>query len=195
MIINRIRPAGLSTPVAASASSPYPSLSSSHRSTLRHSIRTFCTILRPAIKPSRPTPRSKIALPSHATGFRRMSAGLIPPNPADVMVIRNVTPRVVTFSVPFSRFGKIKIGGRGTLGRCSSPHVLFSDINSPFSQMVKLYHHAVHCRPVLTLMMMITSQAHLWQPSHIFPRRAHRGIQGQDRGARRPSSLHHRARL
>lgn len=32
------------------------------------------------------------------------------------MVIRNVTPNIVTFSVPFARFGRIKIGGRGTLG-------------------------------------------------------------------------------
>lgn len=45
-----------------------------------------------------------------------MSSKLIPSNPADVMVIRNVTPNVVTFSVPFARFGRIKIGGRGTLG-------------------------------------------------------------------------------
>ncbi len=45
-----------------------------------------------------------------------MSATLIPSNPADVMVIRNVTPNVATFSVPFLRFGKIKIGGRGTVG-------------------------------------------------------------------------------
>ncbi|OAR02805.1 hypothetical protein LLEC1_00214 [Akanthomyces lecanii] len=45
-----------------------------------------------------------------------MSSELIPSNPSDVMVIRNVTPNVVTFSVPFARFGKAKIGGRGTLG-------------------------------------------------------------------------------
>jgi hypothetical protein len=45
-----------------------------------------------------------------------MSSKLIPQNPADVMVIRNVTPNIVTFSVPFARFGKFKIGGRGTLG-------------------------------------------------------------------------------
>lgn len=45
-----------------------------------------------------------------------MSSKLVPGNPADVMVIRNITPNIVTFSVPFARFGKIKIGGRGTLG-------------------------------------------------------------------------------
>ncbi|KAK4066785.1 hypothetical protein Trihar35433_7212 [Trichoderma harzianum] len=49
-----------------------------------------------------------------------MSASLIPTNPADLMVIRNVTPNVTTFSVPFSRFGKLSIGGRGTLVRLTS---------------------------------------------------------------------------
>ncbi|KAM5346537.1 hypothetical protein ACJ41O_009542 [Fusarium nematophilum] len=49
-----------------------------------------------------------------------MSSKLIPSNPDDVMVIRNVTPNVVTFSVPFSRFGKVKIGGRGTLVKLTS---------------------------------------------------------------------------
>jgi hypothetical protein len=37
------------------------------------------------------------------------------------MVIRDVTPNVVTFSVPFLRFGKLPIGGRGTLGKLHSP--------------------------------------------------------------------------
>lgn len=32
------------------------------------------------------------------------------------MVIRNITPDIVTLSLPFSRFGQINIGGRGTLG-------------------------------------------------------------------------------
>lgn len=36
------------------------------------------------------------------------------------MVIRNVTPNIATFSVPFSRHGKIKIGGRGTLVKLTS---------------------------------------------------------------------------
>lgn len=45
-----------------------------------------------------------------------MSDKLIPTNPADVMVIRDVTPNVVTFSVPFKRFGVIPVGGRGTVG-------------------------------------------------------------------------------
>lgn len=48
-----------------------------------------------------------------------MSSKLIPWNPADVMVIRNVTPNIAIFSVPFARFGTIKIGGRGTVGASS----------------------------------------------------------------------------
>jgi len=32
------------------------------------------------------------------------------------MVIRDITPNVVTLSVPFSRFGSINVGGRATIG-------------------------------------------------------------------------------
>ncbi|KAK1833072.1 hypothetical protein QBC39DRAFT_346711 [Podospora conica] len=49
-----------------------------------------------------------------------MSDTLIPSNPSDVMVIRDVTPNVVTLSVPFLRFNRIPIGGRGTIVRLSS---------------------------------------------------------------------------
>jgi hypothetical protein len=49
-----------------------------------------------------------------------MSSKLIPQNPADVMVIRNVTPNVATFSVPFARMGVAQIGGRGTLVKLTS---------------------------------------------------------------------------
>jgi len=52
----------------------------------------------------------------HQTNSAEMSSKLIPSDPDHVMVIRNVTPNIATFSVPFSRFGKVKIGGRGTLG-------------------------------------------------------------------------------
>lgn len=41
---------------------------------------------------------------------------LFPTNPSQVMVIRNVTPDVVTLSLPFARFGRLKFGARGTLG-------------------------------------------------------------------------------
>ncbi|EGP87394.1 uncharacterized protein MYCGRDRAFT_41701 [Zymoseptoria tritici IPO323] len=42
---------------------------------------------------------------------------LIPSDPEKVMVIRKVTPDIVTFSTPFQRMGRISIGGRGTLVR------------------------------------------------------------------------------
>ena len=61
----------------------------------------------------------------HAT----MSGKLIPSNPSDVMVIRDITPNVVTLSVPFSRFGRLHIGGRGTLGRLRRPHVSFTHVS------------------------------------------------------------------
>ncbi|KAH9884191.1 beta-lactamase-like protein [Xylariomycetidae sp. FL2044] len=49
-----------------------------------------------------------------------MSSKLIPSNPDDVAVIRNITPNVVTVSVPFARFGKVRVGGRGTIIRLTS---------------------------------------------------------------------------
>lgn len=45
---------------------------------------------------------------------------LIPSDPDKVMVIRAVTPSVVTYSTPFLRFGRIKIGGRGTVVKLSN---------------------------------------------------------------------------
>jgi hypothetical protein len=45
-----------------------------------------------------------------------MSEKLVPKNPEEVMVIRDVAPGVTTLSVPFSRFGLIKVGGRATIG-------------------------------------------------------------------------------
>ncbi|KAF2763311.1 hypothetical protein EJ05DRAFT_496138 [Pseudovirgaria hyperparasitica] len=50
-----------------------------------------------------------------------MTDKLIPSDPSRVMVIRDVIPNVITtLSTPFLRFGKIKIGGRGTLVRLQS---------------------------------------------------------------------------
>lgn len=45
-----------------------------------------------------------------------MAPQLFPANPSEVMVIRNVTSNVITLSLPFARFGRLKFGGRGTLG-------------------------------------------------------------------------------
>ncbi|KAF2027619.1 hypothetical protein EK21DRAFT_114707 [Setomelanomma holmii] len=50
-----------------------------------------------------------------------MSSKLVPSDPAKAMVIRDVVPRVITtLSVPFWRFGRVKIGGRGTIVRLQS---------------------------------------------------------------------------
>ncbi|KAI9804482.1 MAG: hypothetical protein M1825_001381 [Sarcosagium campestre] len=49
-----------------------------------------------------------------------MTSKLVPSNPSDVTVIRDVTPNIVTASAPFLRFGKFKIGGRGTIVRLTS---------------------------------------------------------------------------
>lgn len=57
---------------------------------------------------------------SETSNSAEMSSKLIPSDPDHVMVIRNVTPNIATFSVPFSRFGKVKIGGRGTLVKLTS---------------------------------------------------------------------------
>jgi hypothetical protein len=46
-----------------------------------------------------------------------MASKLVPSDPAKVMVIRDVVPRqITTLSVPFWRFGRVKVGGRGTIG-------------------------------------------------------------------------------
>lgn len=107
-----------------------------------------------------------------------MSADLIPANPADLMVIRNVTPNIATFSVPFSRFGRIKIGGRGTLG------------TSQFARGTPLYSQ----RGIIVLTQP-RSQAHIRQPRRLLSRRPHRRNQGQSQRVRRQRRLHCRSRL
>ncbi|KAL2842530.1 hypothetical protein BJY01DRAFT_249016 [Aspergillus pseudoustus] len=53
----------------------------------------------------------------------------VPSNPDEVMVIRNVTPDIVTLSLPFSPFGGIKFGGRGTLVRLATGSIaVFSPV-------------------------------------------------------------------
>jgi hypothetical protein len=50
-----------------------------------------------------------------------MTSKLVPFDPSKVMVIRDVIPKTITtFSMPFSRFGLIKVGGRGTIVRLQS---------------------------------------------------------------------------
>ncbi|CAH0017718.1 unnamed protein product [Clonostachys rhizophaga] len=82
-------------------------------------------LCRPNLKPQ-PLSRGFTSTPARSAA---MSSKLIPSNPADVMVIRNVTPNIVTFSVPFARFGTAKIGGRGTLVKLSSGNLaVFSPV-------------------------------------------------------------------
>ncbi|KIW02129.1 uncharacterized protein PV09_06617 [Verruconis gallopava] len=58
-----------------------------------------------------------------------MTSKLIPKNPEEVMVIRQVTPEITTLSLPFKRYGRIKIGGRGTLVRLQDGSVaVFSPV-------------------------------------------------------------------
>jgi len=58
-----------------------------------------------------------------------MTSKLIPSNPSEVMVIRKLSPDITTLSVPFLRFGRIKVGGRGTLVRLPSGSVaVFSPV-------------------------------------------------------------------
>lgn len=47
-------------------------------------------------------------------------------NLSEALVIRDVTPNVTTFSIPFARFGVLRVGGRGTIGMVSihpPPHL------------------------------------------------------------------------
>jgi len=50
----------------------------------------------------------------------KSAAKLIPSDPSAVMVIRSVTPELTTLSVPFARFGLLKIGGRATVVKLRS---------------------------------------------------------------------------
>lgn len=72
----------------------------------------------------------------------KSAAKLIPNDPARVMVIRDVTPSITTFSVPFLRFGLMKVGGRGTVVKMKtgslavfSPVALTPDVKAKVSSM------------------------------------------------------------
>lgn len=72
----------------------------------------------------------------------KSAAKLIPSDPAKVMVIRDVTPTITTFSAPFLRFGLLKVGGRGTLVKLKtgslavfSPTALTPEVKSKVQSM------------------------------------------------------------
>lgn len=74
-----------------------------------------------------------------------MTSKLVPPDPAAVMVIRQVTPNIVTCSTPFYRFGRFKVGGRGTIVKLQSgalavfsPTALTSDVRSTVDALGKV---------------------------------------------------------
>ncbi|EPS34841.1 hypothetical protein PDE_09805 [Penicillium oxalicum 114-2] len=55
---------------------------------------------------------------------------LFPSNPSETMVIRDITPNMVTMSLPFARFGIVRFGGRGTLVKLASGSLaVFSPVN------------------------------------------------------------------
>lgn len=72
-----------------------------------------------------------------------MASKLVPSDPAKVMVIRDVVPNIITtLSTPFWRFGRIKVGGRGTIVRLQSgalavfsPVALTDDVKQKVSEM------------------------------------------------------------
>jgi hypothetical protein len=64
-----------------------------------------------------------------------MTSKLVPSDPAKVMVIREVIPGITTFSTPFWRFGSIKVGGRGTIGK-QLPGCDYNDLLSDTKQCV-----------------------------------------------------------
>ncbi|RCI16651.1 hypothetical protein L249_2877 [Ophiocordyceps polyrhachis-furcata BCC 54312] len=90
---------------------------------------TGSSLLRPRPAQFAHFAHSKRASGSVLGATAAMSAALIPAKPEDFMVIRNITPNITTFSAPFSRYGKLRIGGRGTLVRLSSGSLaIFSPI-------------------------------------------------------------------
>lgn len=64
-----------------------------------------------------------------STGISKSAQSLIPSDPSKVMVIRTLDQYITTFSTPFLRFSRIKIGGRGTLVRLASGNLaIFSPV-------------------------------------------------------------------
>jgi hypothetical protein len=54
---------------------------------------------------------------------------LTPFDPEKAMVIRKITPDIITCSTPFLRFGKFAIGGRGTIVRLATGNLaVFSPV-------------------------------------------------------------------
>ena len=67
-----------------------------------------------------------------------MSSKLVPANPAEVMVIRDVTPNIATFSLPFARHGIFKVGGRATISKYTRPGPRFNTTGQPTADELEL---------------------------------------------------------
>lgn len=115
-----------------------------------------------------PAQNHHLSTQSETSISTEMSSKLIPSDPDHVMVIRKVTPNIATFSVPFSRFGKVKIGGRGTLGMYA---LLLITSN-------------------LSAILTSNSQAHLWRPCHLLTSRTHQSHPSQSHGDGRRCPLY-----
>jgi hypothetical protein len=92
-----------------------------------------------------------------------MTSKLVPANPSEVMVIRKVTENITTLSVPFLRFGHIKVGGRGTLVKLPtggvavfSPVALTPEVKETVSSMGELKYIAALDMEVCTNQRIIT---------------------------------------
>lgn len=115
-----------------------------------------------------------------------MSSKLVPKNPEEVMVIREIVPGVTTLSVPFLRGGLIKFGGRATIS-----------MSHPFHPI--LYHLSIFLSTYLqhNLTNLLNSKTNLRHPRRLLPRRPdpHRPKNYLDPlNLPNPSLLPHRAR-
>ena len=107
-----------------------------------------------------------------------MTSKLIPSDPSKVMVIRQVTPNITTCSAPFLRFGRLKVGGRGTIGlilRALSVTVLRCTSSTPQVWCARSllsdssYTRFVFPRPIVPLFKPIENPKTLFQDSRAPP--------------------------
>ncbi|KAE8454457.1 hypothetical protein EG329_000080 [Mollisiaceae sp. DMI_Dod_QoI] len=90
-----------------------------------------------------------------------MTSKLIPSNPEEVMVIRDIAPNVTTLSVPFLRFGRVKIGGRATIVRLQSGSLaVFSPVALTPTVQSKL--HSISPSPPTTYLIAPDMEHHIF---------------------------------
>lgn len=72
----------------------------------------------------------------------KSASKFVPTDPASVMVFRDILPNLMTLSSPFARFGRLKVGGRGTIIKLQtgalavfSPVALTDDVKSKIQSM------------------------------------------------------------